>query len=115
MALLLVINGKCLTRRRRWWHVDDAVFGAGAAWAGNVVTADSWSKYDYSGRRQDDTQQYTSAVLRQFHLARSGIIMNKQLIYQPCDYPSLKKMGGIVLSLLFCLVRFSPSGLYRST
>ena len=51
-----------------------AVYGrAGASRADNVVAEDSRSQHRHPGRRQDHTQQHSAAVLRRFHLARSGI------------------------------------------
>ena len=51
-----------------------AVYGrAGASRADNVVAEDSRSQHRHPGRRQDHTQQHSSAVLRRFHLACSGI------------------------------------------
>jgi len=54
------------------WHMRRA----GATWPHNVVTKDSWSQYHHSGRCQDDTQQYASTVLRQFHLTHSGNVIH---------------------------------------
>jgi len=44
----------------------------GATRPHHVVAENSWSEYDSAGRYQDDSRQYTAAVLRQLNLAHSG-------------------------------------------